>query len=290
MQVAKNGEVTTNNEEPLYTGYVYMIYNDINSKVYIGETLSTIATRFKQHIWKAFDKNRKYDGKLFRAIRKYGKGHFFIKEIDKVIGLDRTRVKEEIQKLEVLYISKYDSCKNGYNCDFGGGKGAKIPSEETRLKQSLIKKSNPKYAEIARINQKKSLNNNKIPITMYDFYSGKKLEEFESTKAAAIKYSKEASSITKICKGKTNYLRIQGQKVTFKYQQDLYLPKYIVECYTENLGVVEKFVEIAYGANKYGSDPSAVIRCCKGKNNYAGKYHGEFLKWRYIKKGGDYDS
>lgn len=27
-----------------------------------------------------------------------------------------------------------------------------------------------------------------------------------------------------------------------------------------------------------------------GYNNYAGKYHGEVLKWRYIKEGGNYDS
>lgn len=273
----------TDSEETLYTGYVYMIYNDVNDKVYIGETLQKITTRFKQHIQKAFDENRKYDGHLFRAIRKYGKEHFFVKEIDKVIGLDRNKVKEEIQRLEVFYISKYDSCKNGYNCDFGGGKGMKLASEETKLKQSLTKKSDPKYAEIARMNQKKGAENNKVPITMYDFNSGEKLEEFESTKAAAIKYNKDASSITKICKGKTNYLRIQNQKVTFKYQQDLYVPKYTVECYTENLGIIEKFVEASDGAKKYNSDLSAIIRCCKGKNNCAGKYNNEPLKWRYIK-------
>lgn len=273
----------TDSEETLYTGYVYMIYNDVNDKVYIGETLQKITTRFKQHIQKAFDENRKYDGHLFRAIRKYGKEHFFVKEIDKVTGLDRNKVKEEIQRLEVFYISKYDSCKNGYNCDFGGGKGMKLASEETKLKQSLTKKSDPKYAEIARMNQKKGAENNKVPITMYDFNSGEKLEEFESTKAAAIKYNKDASSITKICKGKTNYLRIQNQKVTFKYQQDLYVPKYTVECYTENLGIIEKFVEASDGAKKYNSDLSAIIRCCKGKNNCAGKYNNEPIKWRYIK-------
>ena len=29
-------------------------------------------------------------------------------------------------------------------------------------------------------------------------------------------------------------------------------------------------------------DPPAVIRCCKGKNNYSGKYNKEQLKWRSI--------
>ena len=148
-------------------------------------------------------------------------------------------------------------------------------------------KDNAETWDVAGFIQKrikeKEMENNKVPITMYDFNSGEKLEEFESTKAAAIKYNKDASSITKICKGKTNYLRIQNQKVTFKYQQDLYVPKYTVECYTENLGIIEKFVEASDGAKKYNSDLSAIIRCCKGKNNCAGKYNNEPLKWRYIK-------
>ena len=45
----------------------------------------------------AFNENRSYDGHLFRAIRKYGKENFFIKEIDKVIGSNRAKVKEELQ-------------------------------------------------------------------------------------------------------------------------------------------------------------------------------------------------
>lgn len=32
----------TDSEETLYTGYVYMIYNDVNDKVYIGETLQKL--------------------------------------------------------------------------------------------------------------------------------------------------------------------------------------------------------------------------------------------------------
>lgn len=271
-----------NTEETLYTGYIYMIYNNVNDKVYIGETLQKITTRFKQHIQMAFDEHRRYDGHLFRAIRKYGKENFFIKEIDKVIGNDRNKVKEELQQLEVQYISMYNSCNNGYNCDFGGGKGAKITSEETRRKQSLIKLSNPKYIEIAKVNQKKAIEVNKIPITMYNFNSGEKLEEFESIKSASIKYNKDASSISKICKGKTNYLRINGIKVTFRYQQDNYIPKFTVECFTDSVGVIEKFVEASDGAKKYNADPSAVTRCCRGKNNYAGKYNNEPLKWRYI--------
>jgi len=34
----------------MYNGYVYMIYNNFDDNVYIGETIQTIEKRFKQHI------------------------------------------------------------------------------------------------------------------------------------------------------------------------------------------------------------------------------------------------
>ena len=267
-------------EETLYTGYVYIIYNDVNDKVYIGETLQKISTRFKQHLQMAFREKRKYDTHLFRAMRKYGKEHFFIKELDKVIGADRNQVKKEIQKLEVLYVKKYNSFKKGYNCNSGGGKGARIPSEEIRQKEREAKLNMPNLSEFmanARAHQ-----DLRIGINMYDFNTGELLETFESIKDAAIKYNKDGSTITKICKGKTNYLRISNSKVTFRYKDDRYIPKYIVECFTDSLGTIERFVDASDGARKYKVDSSALTRCCKGKSKSAGKYNNEKLKWRYV--------
>ena len=269
-------------KETLYTGYVYMIYNDVNDKVYIGETLQKITTRFKQHIQKAFDNNRKYDGLLFRAIRKYGKEHFFIKELQAITGLDRNKVKEEIQKLEIDYIKKYDSFNNGYNIDEGGGRGFKLPSEETRLKQSISHKTSKSCLYYQKINIEAAHENNKIPVNMYYIDSPEILESFESIISAAKKYDLDKSHITKICKKKGNYVKINGNKYVFRYANEIYEPEYTVECYTDSLGIIDRFVLSADGAKKYGADPSAVVRCCKGKNNFAGKYNNEPLKWKYI--------
>ena len=63
----------------------------------------------------------------------------------------------------------------------------------------------------------------------------------------------------------------------------MYIPKYTVELYTDCGLINEKFVQAADGAKKYDIDPSSVIRCCKGKCNYAGIFKGIQLKWRYIK-------
>ena len=118
---------------------------------------------------------------------------------------------------------------------------------------------------------------------MYEYNSGKLIETFQSIKDVSIKYDLDSSSITKICKRKTNYLRINNKKVTFRYFNENYIPKYTVECFTDSLGIIEKFIEAKDGAVQYKVDPSAVVRCCKGKSESAGKYNNEKLKWRYVK-------
>lgn len=87
-------------------GYVYIIYNDINSKKYIGITTRSIDERYKEHT--------KADSYIGKAIRKYGEAHFRIKEIDTGESL------EELYNLEKEYIKKYDSFHNGYNLTIGG--------------------------------------------------------------------------------------------------------------------------------------------------------------------------
>lgn len=267
-------------EETLYTGYVYLIYNDVNDRVYIGETLQKITTRFKQHLQMAFNNKRKYDGPLFRAMRKYGKEHFFIKQLECITGTDRNKVKKEIQRLEVIYIKKYNSFHSGYNCNSGGGEGARIPSEEIKQKERIAKLQMSNLKEF--MSYVRSYQDLRISINMYEYNSGKLIETFQSIKDASMKYNLDSSSITKICKGKTNYLRIDNRKVTFRYFNESYNPKYTVECFTDSLGVIEKFIEAKDGAVQYKVDPSAVVRCCKGKSESAGKYNNEKLKWRYV--------
>lgn len=262
-------------------GYVYIIYNNQNEKVYVGETITTLKRRFREHILAANNPNSHiYNNKLYRAMRKYGTSNFFIKEIDRVIGEDRKKVKDEIQELEVLYIKKYDSFKNGYNSD-SGGNGGKIVSEEVKKKQSDIKKNDPKTEE--RIEYARSFRNSEKAITMYNYNTGEQIKKYSSAKEASIELGIDASSITKCCKKKINYRTTENNlKVTFRYSDESYIPNYIVEVYTDCDLISEKFITIADGAKKYKVDQSSITRCCKGKNSYAGTFKGIQLKWRYI--------
>lgn len=99
-------------------GYIYKITNKINSKVYIGQTIRTISTRWNEHIRKANLLEDKYP--LYKAINKYGKENFIIEELEECSD-------NLLDEREIYWIHYYNSfnSKMGYNCT-SGGKGTNI--------------------------------------------------------------------------------------------------------------------------------------------------------------------
>lgn len=92
-------------------GFIYIIKNSINNKVYIGQTKVSVETRWKEHV-----RHARYGNQVInRAMKKYGINVFFIEllEICKV---------EDVDKREVYYIELYDSTNKfkGYNVSIGG--------------------------------------------------------------------------------------------------------------------------------------------------------------------------
>ena len=98
-------------------GFIYIITNTVNNKVYIGQTIRTIEDRWREHC-----RNKCHEGELNmlikKAIRKYGKDKFSISV------LERCKV-EDLNEKEIYYISLYDSYNKGYNQTKGGTDGAK---------------------------------------------------------------------------------------------------------------------------------------------------------------------
>jgi group I intron endonuclease len=105
-------------------GYIYCITNNINNKVYIGQTRQTVRRRFMCHIWEAERVDDLSDTKLNRAILKYGRDNFNVEEIHKCT----------IE--EIYYIQKYDSYRNGYNSTLGGS-GALGTARTDEIKQKI---------------------------------------------------------------------------------------------------------------------------------------------------------
>ena len=93
-------------------GKIYKIYNDINDKLYIGKTVSSIEKRFQEHCDDS-KKERCEKRPLYNAMNKYGIEHFFIELIEECDL-------KELSEKEIYWIGYYNSYKNGYNATLGG--------------------------------------------------------------------------------------------------------------------------------------------------------------------------
>ena len=89
---------------------IYLIKNDINEKVYIGQSVNA-ANRFAQHKSEARLKSNQM--LIHKAIRKYGEEHFELVILEKQV--------ENFDEREKFWIQFYNSLQpNGYNICVGG--------------------------------------------------------------------------------------------------------------------------------------------------------------------------
>ena len=89
----------------LMKGFIYMITNKINHKIYIGSTFN-YEQRMKEHMTSTDDWK-----KLYNDIKKYGKTNFEHKIIKEVYVEDE----EKLFEIEQTMLDKYQSIAHGYN-------------------------------------------------------------------------------------------------------------------------------------------------------------------------------
>lgn len=108
-----------NKETGMYEGYIYKIYNDVNDKIYIGQTTRTIKRRWANYKYSV--KNNIDNLAIHNAMKKYGIELFHIEMIEQYSFKEKEKLIKELDKKEIFYISKYN-CKlpNGYNITDGG--------------------------------------------------------------------------------------------------------------------------------------------------------------------------
>lgn len=98
-------------------GFIYKVTNNINNKVYIGQSIFDIQKRFKEHLR---DSRKESNSRrpFYDAINKYGQENFSISIIEEVEN-------EKLNEREQYWISYFRSyvgfedC-NGYNATLGG--------------------------------------------------------------------------------------------------------------------------------------------------------------------------
>lgn len=96
-------------------GFIYKITNNVNQKVYIGQTKKTIEERFSAHIQKAKVYTNRY---LYDAMNHYGYENFNVEQIEECEDA-------LLDEREIYWISFYHSNEKdfGYNMTSGGGGG-----------------------------------------------------------------------------------------------------------------------------------------------------------------------
>lgn len=103
---------------------IYKIVNNINSKIYIGQSIN-IHKRWYEHKYKSnYIDDRSFNSLLHQAIRKYGIENFSFEIIEQFSEKDCLLIDER----EQFYISFYNCITpNGYNILNGGQKIRAIP-------------------------------------------------------------------------------------------------------------------------------------------------------------------
>ncbi len=113
---------------------IYSITNLVNGNMYIGQTLRSFKERWDAHK-RELRANVHHNNCLQGAFNKYGEENLIFQVVHSCDELDN------LNKLEVYYIEKYDTFKNGYNLTMGGD-GEYYCNQKERLELLKQKKIN----------------------------------------------------------------------------------------------------------------------------------------------------
>lgn len=128
------------------TGKIYKYTNNINGKIYVGQTTTALETRHTKHLTQLEDNTY-----FHRAIKKYGIDNFSLEVIEDNIPLS------ELDNREIYWIKTLDSyytSNKGYNLTKGGQWGTSSQlvcgSAEEEIKD-LIKNSDLTFQQIGSL-------------------------------------------------------------------------------------------------------------------------------------------
>lgn len=107
---------------------IYKITNVVNGRVYVGQTVMSLARRWSQH------STSKKNSPMYNAFRKYGAENFTIEVICSALGPDH------LNYLEQYFIKKYNSLvPNGYNLTTGGDSAFSRSKHTKKLQSEAMK-------------------------------------------------------------------------------------------------------------------------------------------------------
>lgn len=136
-------------------GYIYKITNNVNDKLYVGQTNQTLEARFKKHLYDALVFG--LDTKFARAIRKYYKEGEEVFKIQ-VIEYFEDISEEDLTDREYFWIKELNVVANGYNCTYSknrsggntyyGRTEAQMLKTRKKLRECKLGANNPNASKI----------------------------------------------------------------------------------------------------------------------------------------------
>ena len=288
-------------------GYIYMVRNKVNGKIYFGKTENNFKTRYSGNITKYT-----HNEHLQNSIKKYGIENFEINE-----QFDFAYNEDDLLDLEDMYMCIYNTLdkRYGYNKRRSGSKhkGYGKHSEESKRKQSetmkgkYVGEKSPNYGKPKSEETKRKISETKkgkkytlSPEQRHKLkertkgeknpFYGKHHSEETKAKLREINTGKKASDETKRKMSETRKGKPLGKqseshvkKLTeirrsgiFEGDKNPNAKKVIC------LNTGEVFDTIKFAREWVGSKVN-IGSCCLGKTKTAGKHPqtGERLKWMY---------
>ena len=200
-------------------GYIYKITNNVNGKVYIGQTFRNVAQRFSEHIRMSRKEVIGYESLLYRAIKKYGEKAFSVETIEKCDD-------EKLNEREIFWIEHFRSCGQGYNISLGVQKNpnyrvrdicqlwdagysvAQISEIINLSKQNVSKRLRENGVTKWEICSRANLISSGCRLKVIRFSKdGKDIKVYNSITDAAFENDTTVGAICNVCKGRRNYAK-----------------------------------------------------------------------------------
>ena len=252
-----------------YVGYIYKITNKLNGHAYIGKTVN-LKARWRDH------KNKR-SGTLIlsKAFEKYGLESFTFEVLLTITSEDKQLLNQELLALEMIYIEKYNTFKNGYNATLGGeGQTGHPLSKESLQKVSKTRKDRYHKEDYCRW-----FKGRKKPILQYSL-KGEFITEYPS---AVDIPNVSSANIIACCKGKLNsaYGYIWKYKTgiiesTIKEATSYHISNKPVLQYTKDQSFLAEYQSATVAANILGISRKSICECLRGRNKTAGGFLWEY--------------
>lgn len=264
-------------------GTIYKIENLVNGKVYVGQTIQDFNKRKYAHLYE-LRAGKKGNRKLQNAWNKYGESNFVFSVIVECEV-------QELNNLEVAYISLYDGYNNGYNLTTGGQKNFNYAHSAT-TKQKLREISNNLWKDEQYRNKmldRTALSGSEAPrATKVICINEKRI--FSSMVEAGEYYGIGMKKVSAVCRGYCEYTGLEetGIKLRFAYYEEdkQYELKVVNHCNEKKkvkcITTGEAFESMREAEKITGVRAASISHVCRGERKYAGKLKdGTKLSWKY---------